>query len=174
MRKLILVTLVATLITLATLTAFHYQPDVQAQSANDPVLTANVGIGPALQSNCRPNGGKFPLFLLTITSGSNKPGIYRCVSSAPVIQVPNTLSAAGALNFPSTSAQSSSDLTITVTGAALNDVVHVGVPNASVLANSSFSAWVSATNTVTVRFNNYSSGAQDPASGTFRVVVSQF
>jgi hypothetical protein len=75
------------------------------------------------------------------------------------------------LDFGNTSAQNSADLTITVTGAAAGDVVSLGVPNASVNANTCFTAWVSATDTVTVRFNNYSSGAIDPASGTFKIKV---
>jgi hypothetical protein len=75
------------------------------------------------------------------------------------------------LDFGNTSAQNSADLTITVTGAASGDVVSLGVPNGSVSANTCFTAWVSATDTVTVRFNNYSSGAVDPSSGTFKVKV---
>jgi hypothetical protein len=83
-----------------------------------------------------------------------------------------TLTASATLDFASTAASSSSDLTITVTGAALNDVVLLGVPNGSVNANSCFTAWVSAANTVTVRFNNYQTiGAIDPSSGTFKVSV---
>ena len=85
-----------------------------------------------------------------------------------------TLTATASLDFSSTSAQNSADLTITVTGAADGDAVSLGVPNAAVNANTSFSAWVSAANTVTVRFNNYSSGAVDPASGTFRVAVLKY
>jgi len=85
-----------------------------------------------------------------------------------------TLTATATLDFTSTSAQNSSDLTITVTGATDGDVVNIGVPNGSTLTNSSYSAWVSAANTVTVRFNNYSSGSQDPASGTFRVSVIKY
>lgn len=85
--------------------------------------------------------------------------------------LPKTLTGSATLDFGSTAAQSSTDLTITVTGAADGDVVSIGVPNASTLTNSSFSAWVSATNTVTIRFNNYSSGSQDPAGGTFKVSV---
>jgi len=77
----------------------------------------------------------------------------------------------GTLDFSSTAAQTSSDLTITVSGAAVGDMVTLGVPNGSVNANSCYTAWVSATNTVSVRFNNYSSGAIDPASGSFTVFV---
>lgn len=81
------------------------------------------------------------------------------------------LSGSGTLDFPSTSTLTSEDLTITVTGAAVGDPVTVGAPNGSVLSNSCYTAWVSATNTVTVRFNNYSIGSQDPASGTFKIRV---
>ena len=84
---------------------------------------------------------------------------------------PNGLKASATLNFGSTAAQSSADLTITVTGAADGDIVIVGPVNGSTNANSCYTAWVSAADTVTVRFNNYSSGAIDPASGTFKVYV---
>jgi hypothetical protein len=85
--------------------------------------------------------------------------------------ISTVLSAAASLDFPSTSAQSSSDLTITVTGAADGDVVVLGVPNAATNANVNYTARVSAADTVNVRFNNYSSGAIDPASATFRATV---
>jgi len=85
--------------------------------------------------------------------------------------IPNGLKGSATLDFPNTSAQNSSDLTITVTNAALNDMVMLGVPNGSVLANTCYTAFVSAANTVTVRFNNFSASAQNPASGTFRVYV---
>jgi hypothetical protein len=84
------------------------------------------------------------------------------------------LTGSATLDFGSTAAQTSSDLTITVTGAADGDVVSLGVPNASVNANTNYTAWVSAADTVTVRFNNYSSAAVDPASGTFKVFVTKF
>ena len=83
------------------------------------------------------------------------------------------LTGSATLDFPSTTTLLSADLTITVTGAADGDVVSLGVPNAAVNANTSYSAWVSAANTVTVRFNNYSSGTVDPASGTFKVFVTK-
>ena len=74
-------------------------------------------------------------------------------------------------DFPNTSAQSSSDITVTVTGAVAGQPVWLGVPNSAVSANTSYSAWVSAANTVTIRFNNYSSGSVNPSSGSFYVVV---
>lgn len=88
--------------------------------------------------------------------------------------VTKILSASATLDFPNTLAQTSSDLTITVTGAADGDAVILGVPNAAVMANSSYSAWVSAADTVTVRFLNSGVLARDPASATFRVAVVQF
>jgi hypothetical protein len=112
------------------------------------------------------NGTDFTLAALTAGTG------ITITNGAGTITVANSyLTGSATLDFPSTAAQSSSDLTITVTGAALNDVVSVGVPNGSVLSNSDYTAWASAADTVTVRFNNYSSGAQDPASGTFKVIV---
>ena len=83
------------------------------------------------------------------------------------------LTGSATLNFPSTTTLLSADLTITVTGAADGDVVSLGVPNAAVNANTCYSAWVSAANTVTVRFNNYSSGTVDPASVLFKVFVTK-
>lgn len=81
------------------------------------------------------------------------------------------LKASAALNFPDTLPQASSDLTISLTGAVVGDIVVLGVPNAAVVADSCYTAWVSATNTVTVRFNNYSAVPQNPASGTFTVGI---
>lgn len=81
------------------------------------------------------------------------------------------LSGSATLDFPSTNNGNESDLTITVTGASEGDVVSLGIPNSVNLNHSCFTAWVSATNTVTVRFNNYGTGALNPASGTFKIKV---
>lgn len=84
------------------------------------------------------------------------------------------LTGTGTLDFGSTVAGASTDLTITVTGAALSDVVELGTPNGSTLTNGVFTAWVSATDTVTVRFTNTNLvTALDPASGSFKVRVVQ-
>jgi hypothetical protein len=106
--------------------------------------------------------------LLVHNTDSTKLSIYE---NGRWNQIPKVLINTATLDFGSTSAQSSADLTITVTGAADGDMVSLGVTNAATLTNSSYTAWVSAADTVTVRFNNYSSGSQDPASATFKVQV---
>lgn len=90
------------------------------------------------------------------------------------LELAASFSARATLDFPSTAAQQSSDLTVSVPGAALNDIVSIGVPNGSVNANSCFTAWVSAVNVVSIRLNNYSASAIDPASGVFTVAVFRF
>ena len=85
--------------------------------------------------------------------------------------VTNYASATATLNFASILAAGYEDLTITVTGAVVNDTVTLGLP-ATVLAGAIFNSWVSAANTVTVRCNNAGSIAVDPASATYRVGVT--
>lgn len=80
-----------------------------------------------------------------------------------------TLLGSASLNFPSTSATTVSDLTITVTGAVVGDPVMLGIPNGSVTATATYTAWVSAANTVTVRFSP--KATEDPAAGTFTVRI---
>lgn len=79
------------------------------------------------------------------------------------------LSATATLDFANLAAIGCEDLTITVTGAAVGDTVAIGVPNGSVVTNGNFFGWVSATNTVSIKFCTVVSG--DPASGTFRADV---
>lgn len=74
------------------------------------------------------------------------------------------------LDFPATSSNSTHDLTVTVTGAADGDVVSIGVPAACATVGTFF-AFVSASNTVTIRFHNSSGGSVNPTSGTFKVKV---
>lgn len=83
-----------------------------------------------------------------------------------------TLYNSATLNFASTGPGASSDLTVSLTGAVSGDIVAIGVPNGSTLSNGLFTAWVSASNTVTVRFsNNDLFSSLDPASGVFKVFI---
>ena len=86
-------------------------------------------------------------------------------------KIANEISGSATLDFPSTNNGNKSDLTITVTGATEGDVVSLGIQNSVNLNHSCFTAWVSATDTVTVRFSNYGTGSLDPASATFKVKV---
>ena len=75
------------------------------------------------------------------------------------------------LDFGEVAAQSHVDLTIAVTGAVVGDSVALGVPTAAVTTGIAYTAWVSAADTVTVRAHNYTAGALDPASGTFKATI---
>jgi hypothetical protein len=87
-------------------------------------------------------------------------------------KIANEISGSATLDFPSTNNGNKSDLTINgITGAEEGDVVALGIPNSVNLNHSCFTAWVSAANTVTVRFSNYGTGALDPVSATFKVKV---
>jgi hypothetical protein len=80
------------------------------------------------------------------------------------------LTATATLDFANIIAIGCNDLTISVPGAALGDMVILGVPHASIpTANYKFFAWVSSANTVTVRGCALVSG--DAASGSFTVGV---
>ena len=116
-------------------------------------------------------GNTSPTTKLDVTGDANISGTLTINGGTPIFTV---VSGTAILDFPSTLAQTSSDLKMFVLGADLGDVVWLGVPNASTLSNSAYTAWVSVTDTVKVRFNNYSSGALNPSAGTFRAAVIQF
>lgn len=101
------------------------------------------------------------VIIIVFTISWNKPPAY-----VPMI------TATATLNFPSTTGGTSSDLTMTVTGSVSGDAVVLGVPNGSTVANGCFTAWISATNTATVRYtNNDLVTSYDPASGTFKITA---
>lgn len=104
-------------------------------------------------------------------SGSGLGGGVLEVSSSGTMSWRQMAVTTATLNFPITATRNSSDLVITVTGAATGDAVTLGVPNAAVLVNTCYTAWVSGANTVTVRLNNYDNADKDPASAVFTVMV---
>lgn len=77
-----------------------------------------------------------------------------------------------AFDFASSGATTVSDLTKTIAGARVGDEVVLGIPNGSVTATASFTAWVSAANTVTVRFSP--KATENPASGVFHITVLKY
>lgn len=93
------------------------------------------------------------------------------ISYSPKAYMPS-ITGTATLNYGPTLPASSSDLTMTVTGAAVGDVVMLGIPNGSMPANGGFIAWISATNTATVRYFNMDAlSTLDPASGSFKLTV---
>jgi hypothetical protein len=84
--------------------------------------------------------------------------------------VTKILTATASLDFPSISAASQADLTITVTGAATGDEVIMALP-AAPTAGLVFNAFVSATNTVTIRASNITGSPINPAAASFGVIV---
>ncbi len=126
-------------------------------STGSPEGAQTADVGSVYQ---RTNGGA-STSLYVKTSGSGNTG-WKPLTTY--------LSGSATLDFANTAAQSSDDLSITVTGAAVGDQVVVGIPG-SPDSNSNFTAWVNSADTVYVRFNNYSSGAINPASGTYTVKV---
>lgn len=95
---------------------------------------------------------------------------YACVGTTRY-QIARVLTGSAVLDFPNTAAAQSSDLTITVIGAAAGDSVSLGVPPGSKVAFSNYTAICTAADTVTVTFNNYSLLAINPPSGTFKATV---
>lgn len=176
---------------LTTLIGRDYNPNLNGQTVTNHYAhiwrTGNLGVNTAAPSaRLHIAGGTAALAPLVIAQGTAKTspadGEIEHISDnltftagTTRFTLAKTLTATATLDFNSTSANSSADLTVTVTGAATGDAVHVGIPSGSIPSNSFFTAWVSAADTVTIRFsNNDNINAADPASGTFRVVVTKY
>lgn len=113
-----------------------------------------------------PNKGD--IYFDSTSTGNNNAIIYDGTNSCRLFK---GLSGSATLDFSSISAQTGSELTITVTGAADGDDVLVSPPNASFNAGVVYKARVSSSNTVSVTAYNITTGSIDPASGTFKVTV---
>ena len=101
---------------------------------------------------------------------------YFATSGTTRYTLARTLTNTMTYDFPSTAAYGASTVSITVNGAVDGDVVTLGVPSA-IVANSTssfYTAYVSAANTVTIKFINGTGLAIDPPSGVFRVSVIRY
>lgn len=147
-----------------------------------------LGVGPAIWELYGTNSTSFA----TIGTDDNATGILintnHVIITNRIVNIPlgglqigpsgaaltNVLYGTGTLNFPDTPAGQSSDLVITVTGAADGDIASIGVPSASMMTNGCFTSFTS-NNAVWIRFsNNDLAAALNPASGTFKAKVEKF
>lgn len=143
---------------------------IQTQLNNKPSLTGTGAFGTwtiNISGNAASLSANLPVNRLDSGTNASASTYWRGdgVWSSPFI------SNSFMLDFPNTAGESSSDITVLLVGAIIGDVVTLGVPHLSVLSGTSYTAWVSAVNTVTVRFNNYSAGSKNPASGLFKVTI---
>lgn len=103
------------------------------------------------------NGTKLDVTQLSVAAGSTIAGY---------------ISATATLDFPSTAAGTCEVLTITLTGAAVGDLVMLGIPSSIDPEGIFPTPRVSATNTVEVKFcNGQTIGALDPASGSYKFSI---
>lgn len=87
-----------------------------------------------------------------------------------------SLSTTAVLDFPDLKVDTYAELTITLTGANIGDVVCLGIPASAMIPYSEYIAWVSATNIITVRSTSsrYTTSDSNPPPANFRVTVFQY
>jgi len=151
---------------------------VDEVGVSGPFYELNAALG--LQVHMRLRGGEMFIetpnnqeFRIVMANGNVLIG-GALVDNGSKLQVDghvSMLTATANLDFPNTAAQTSSDLTIALAGAAINDMAVVGLDPAGFDANSCYTAFVDAPGSVTVRFNNYSAAAINPAARDFTVSI---
>lgn len=147
--------------------------------AADATLSAERTLaGTASQITVTDNGANSTVVLSTPQNISTSSAVTFASLNLGGATVLDVLTATASLDFPSVAIGACSDLTIAVAGAAVGDAVVLGIPNASIFAvgtASAFTGWVSAAGTVTVRYCNADDlASSNLAAGTFRAVVIQF
>jgi hypothetical protein len=116
-------------------------------------------------------------FNVTASSGNvAAAGSVAIGGGAPIVKV---LTGTGSVDFTALAAGACENFTVTVTGAADGDPVFVGIPAAAWATTeyATIEAFVSATNTVTVKrcnLTNATTALSNPAAVTIRATVIQF
>jgi hypothetical protein len=134
---------------------------VVADKANQVIIGAS-GTSEFRSANYRLNVGQ------TLPSAAGFFLEYNSSSSQIELRQ-NMIRSTAAIDFTSTTSGNSTLWDITVTGAALGDIVTVEQDKAE--PNMTYSAWVESTNTVRIKAHNISAATIDPASKSFKVIV---
>lgn len=88
-------------------------------------------------------------------------------NGSPILK---TFAATATLDFPSIAAAGTQTLTVSCPGAAVGDVVAIGLPG-TLNAGIVFNAHVTAADTITLRASNITASPVDPASAVYEFVV---
>lgn len=144
--------------------------DVSDSTADQALLITNsngsFAVNVAMEGRLGLNTGTAP------TSGAYLQTPSASISSTGTL-IDGHWSATATLDFGSIAANSTSELTITVTGAADGDMV-TATPANGIESGLIWSAYVSSANTVTVRLANVTTSAIDPASRSWRASVTSY
>lgn len=150
---------------LTNATAIGYNSTVTAsntiQLGDANVTTVNVGTGTTAKivaGGLQVTGGTPAVAeVLTSDASGNATWSINHIDIRPNLDFPNTL--------PGTSSQ----ISVTLTGANVGDLVVLGSVSES--SNSCYTAFVETLNTVTIKFNNYGITAINPVIGSYRIRV---
>lgn len=156
---------------LAALRAFASQAQAQAGTINTVVMSP-LRTAEAIAAQ-RPYATQ-----AQAEAGTENTAVLTSLRTAQAIAVQRrAFTASASLTWGAIGAAGSSSQTVTVTGAAVNDRVILGLPAAGVDAGLIAQAWVSSANTVTIRLTNITASPITPASGaaaTYAVTAVRF
>lgn len=148
-------------------------PDPYVEHSATRGFLTGVGVTPTAASNVNYEVGDKIEFLSPVAGGF-KGSICTVAGTPGTWQGYGRIDLSGFATYdpPSLVDGAGATTTVTVTGAALGDYVS-GVSFSLDLQGITLTAWVSAANTVSVRFQNESGGVLDLGSGTLRVKVDK-
>ncbi|SFZ91822.1 hypothetical protein SAMN05428642_102361 [Flaviramulus basaltis] len=113
--------------------------------------------------------------------GTNTPSATLEVNGNVIIgnggtAIRRSLSTTAVLDFPDRRVINQPELTITLAGANIGDVLCLGVPPAAMITFAYYIAWVSSPNVITIKQRNssYNPSDSDAPPATFRVTVFQY
>lgn len=139
-----------------------------AASAVLDLQSTTTGFLPPRQTTAQRNAIASPADGLQVANTTDHKGSY--YNGTRWYNTPQELAGSATLDFGPIAAGTQADLTLTVTGAQTGDTVALGLPPAPT-AGIVWNAFVSATNTVTLRASNISGSPVDPVAALYKVKV---